>query len=151
MVRHRVGIADRARRFKYIKFVLEHLKEWSETPSRNTHVRRMKHVSLTMLCDPVLYIFLTMTLSIARISEFAGKPWSLQQVYVGAAIYECSGIVNVLLYTATRKGIISWDWLFRTLRRDKPSIQSTSISESKTDFGVETVGTVDEVDVDDEK
>lgn len=75
--------------------------------------QRMNQVALTLLSYPVMYICLTMPLVITRVSEFAGKKWGLTSVYVGASIYCCSGFVNVLLYTATRKGIISWDWLFR--------------------------------------
>jgi len=74
--------------------------------------RRMSHVALTLLCYPIMYICLTMPLSITRLSQFAGKTPSLTAVYAGATIFCCSGLVNVLLYTATRKGIISWNWLW---------------------------------------
>lgn len=121
--------------------------------SRATKVqRRMRHASLALLCYPIVYIFLTMTLSIARISEFAGKPWSLQKVYVGACIYECSGFVNVLLYTGTRKGIISWDWIFRKLKRkhkqDRSQISSTDRSEESKE---NSSGSVTEVKMDFDK
>ena len=53
-----------------------------------------------------------MPLSITRLSQFAGKQPSLTAVYASATIFCCSGLVNVLLYTATRKGIISWNWLW---------------------------------------
>lgn len=75
--------------------------------------KRMNQVALTLLGYPVMYICLTMPISITRISEFAGHHWGLTSIYVAACIYCCSGFVNVLLYTATRKGIISWGWLFR--------------------------------------
>lgn len=75
--------------------------------------KRMNHVALTLLCYPVMYICLTMPLSIARISQFAGDNPTWASVYAGASIYCLSGLVNVLLYTATRKGIISWNWLFK--------------------------------------
>ena len=74
--------------------------------------QRMSHVALTLLCYPIMYICLTMPLSISRLSQFAGKSPSLAAVYAGATIFCCSGLVNVLLYTATRKGIISWNWLW---------------------------------------
>jgi hypothetical protein len=73
--------------------------------------RRMNQVALRLLCYPVMYICLTMPVTVARFSQFAGTNWSLTAIHVGAAIYVCSGWVNVLLYTATRKGIISWNWL----------------------------------------
>ena len=80
-----------------------------------TH-QRMNQVALTLLLYPVMYICLTMPLVITRVSEFAGNKWGLSSIYVGASIYSCSGFFNVLLYTATRKGIISWDWVFRRRR-----------------------------------
>jgi hypothetical protein len=78
--------------------------------------QRMNQVALTLLFYPVMYICLTMPLVITRVSQFAGNQLGLTSIYVGASIYCCSGFVNVLLYTATRKGIFSWDWLFRRRR-----------------------------------
>jgi hypothetical protein len=86
-----------------------------------TH-QRMNQVALTLLFYPVMYICLTMPLVTTRVSEFAGKKWGLTSIYVGASIYCCSGFVNVLLYTATRKGIISWDWVFRRRRSTSSEI-----------------------------
>src|SRR5271169_2782574 len=83
--------------------------------------QRMNQVALTLLFYPLMYICLTMPLVITRVSEFAGKQWGLTSIYVGASIYCCSGFFNVLLYTATRKGIISWDWLFRKRRSSTSS------------------------------
>jgi hypothetical protein len=73
--------------------------------------RRMTQVAVRLLCYPVVYICLTMPVSIARLAQFSGHNWGLTAIHVGAAIYVCSGLVNVILYTATRKGIISWNWL----------------------------------------
>jgi hypothetical protein len=86
--------------------------------------RRMNQVALTLLCYPIMYICLTMPLSITRISEFAGKEWTLPGIYAGASIYCCSGFMNVLLYTLTRKGIISWDWLFGKRKEPEQNVQS---------------------------
>jgi hypothetical protein len=83
----------------------------AQTDAERAH-RRMSHVALTLLCYPISYICLTMPLSITRLSQFAGKEPSLTAVYAGATIFCCSGFVNVLMYTATRKGIISWNWLW---------------------------------------
>ena len=84
--------------------------------------RRMNQVALTLLCYPIMYICLTMPLSITRLSSFAGHEWGFTSIYVGASIYCCSGFVNVLLYTATRKGIISWNWIFN---RRKSTVSSS--------------------------
>jgi hypothetical protein len=78
--------------------------------------QQMNQVALTLLFYPIMYICLTMPLVITRVSEFAGNKWGLTSIYIGASIYCCSGVFNVLLYTATRKGIISWDRLFRRRR-----------------------------------
>jgi hypothetical protein len=83
--------------------------------------KRMNQVALTLLCYPIIYICLTMPLCITRLSEFAGKEWSLAGIYAGASIFCCTGFMNVLVYTLTRKGIISWDWLFRSRRQREDS------------------------------
>lgn len=82
------------------------------TEADRTH-RRMNQVALTLLCYPVAYIALTITLCITRLAQFGNRNWGLTPIYVGASIFECTGFVNVLLYTATRRGIISWNWLFK--------------------------------------
>ena len=87
--------------------------------------KRMNQVAVTLLCYPVMYICLTMPLAITRLSSFAGNEWGLTSIYVGASIYCCSGFVNVLLYTATRKGIISWNWLF-TRRKSTTSTNDSA-------------------------
>jgi|SRR5947207_270995 len=74
--------------------------------------RRMNKVAVTLLLYPILYICLTMPLSITRLAQFAGNSWRISVVHAAAAIYCCSGWCNVLLYTLTRRGIISWNWLF---------------------------------------
>jgi hypothetical protein len=79
-----------------------------------------------LLCYPITYILLTMPLSITRLSQFAGNNWGLPAIHAAAAIYCCSGFINVMLYTLTRKGIISWDWL---LRRRKSTTSGTDNSE----------------------
>ena len=82
--------------------------------------QRMNRVSTILLLYPVIYIILTMPLAISRIAEFAGQEWGLTYVYVGAAIFDCSGLANVLLYTTTRKGIISWSWFKRQRQAPAP-------------------------------
>jgi hypothetical protein len=88
----------------------------ARTEAERAH-RRMNQVALTLLCYPVSYICLTMPIAITRLSQFAGNNWGLRVIYVAACIYSCSGWCNVLLYTATRRGIISWGWLFKKRRR----------------------------------
>jgi hypothetical protein len=72
-----------------------------------TH-RRMNRVTFTLLGYPLLYISLTMPLCIVRLSEFAGRNWGYTGIYIGGCIFTCTGFCNVLLYTLTRKGIVSW-------------------------------------------
>lgn len=75
--------------------------------------RRMNHIALTLLCYPTIYICLALPIAITRISQFAGNQVGFAAIYVSVCMYSCSGWVNVLVYTATRKGIISWDRLFK--------------------------------------
>jgi hypothetical protein len=93
------------------------------TEAERAH-KRMNQVALTLLSYPIAYICLTMPLSITRLSQFAGKDWGLTCIYAGACIFCCTGFVNVLLYTATRKGIISWSWLFK--RRGSSTLGGTA-------------------------
>lgn len=80
-----------------------------------TH-QRMNKVAYTLLLYPVLYIFHTMPLAVLRLAKFVGTSSSYGSVYFGASIYCCSGWTTVLLYTATRKGIITWNWVPRLKR-----------------------------------
>jgi hypothetical protein len=72
---------------------------------------QINKVSTTLLLYPVLYVVITLPISIARISEFRGVELGLPFTYVGAALFECTGLFNVLLYTGTRKGLVSWNRL----------------------------------------
>ena len=83
----------------------------------NQPQQRLKHVSLTLLCYPIAYLIVLLPLSIARLQQFSGRNPSLNTTYVACAIFDCQGLVNVLLYTSTRKGIVSWNSLFRKLKR----------------------------------
>lgn len=56
-------------------------------------------------------MILTLPISISRISEFRGQELGLTFAYFGAALFECTGFINVLLYMGTRKGLVSWNRL----------------------------------------
>ena len=72
--------------------------------------KRMLQVARSLLWYPLIYLCLTTPITIGRLGTFAGDSWGQTLIFVGAAIYSCAGWCNVLLYTATRKGIISWTW-----------------------------------------
>jgi len=105
--------------------------------------KRMLQVARTLLWYPFVYLIITAPLTIARIAGFAGRQWAVTCIFVGAAFYASGGWLNVLLYTATRKGIIgsSWKWSWAWLNRFKcacsrksdkqaiPSPPSTSASQ----------------------
>jgi hypothetical protein len=76
----------------------------------------------------LLYFFLTMPLVVSRIAEFTGHEWSLTFAYVGAAILDCSGLANVLLYTITRKGITKWSWFKRGRSTAPPQFETHNTS-----------------------
>ena len=101
------------------------LQPHTMNPDADRTHKKMNQVALTLLAYPIMYICLTLTLCITRFSEFAGDDWGFTCVYVGASIFCCTGWVNALMYTATRKGIISWDWLFR---RGRSRSNSTHLS-----------------------
>jgi hypothetical protein len=99
--------------------------------------KRLKQVALRLLSYPIAYICLTMPLSITRLSQFAGKDWGITCIYAGACIFCCTGFVNVLLYTLTRKGIISWSGLFKrrkTISSSGPEIRVKSKSTYNSHF-----------------
>jgi G protein-coupled glucose receptor regulating Gpa2 C-term len=79
--------------------------------------RKMKQISLTLFFYPTVYLVLLLPLSIARLRQFIGKDPSLNFTYTTVAIFNCQGFINVLLYTTTRKGLVSWDALFRKFNR----------------------------------
>lgn len=85
---------------------------------------RITRVSVTLLIYPVLYVILTLPISMARIAEFAGHEWGLAFLHFGAGLFECTGWINVLLYTSTRKGLVSWDHLM--FWRKKANLAGTS-------------------------
>jgi hypothetical protein len=68
-------------------------------------------IARSLLWYPSVYVILTMPLSIVRFADIVGHPWSQTAVFTCASLYVCEGWCNVLLYTATRPGLISWTWL----------------------------------------
>lgn len=97
--------------------------------------RRVTQVAVRLLCYPIVYICLTVPVSIARLAHFTGHDWNLTAIHVGAGIYVCSGWVNVLLYTATRKGIISWNWLAPRRKRKVDVPHNLERHERKSGLG----------------
>lgn len=104
------------------------------TPSNQSHLiarRRMLQVARSLLWYPLIYLVVTSPLTIGRLAQFAGDDWPPVYLFVAAAFYASAGWCNVLLYTTTRKGIVSWTWCgwnrkatFR--RRSKTRIPSLS-------------------------
>jgi len=70
-------------------------------------------------------MIVTMPISIFRIAEFAGQNWGITFVHFSAALFECTGWINVLLYTSTRKGLVSWNRL-AFWRRDENDLRPSS-------------------------
>jgi len=87
-------------------------------PVQHQADNRMARVSLRLLCYPFVYIICTLPLEISRLSQFAGKNWSLTFIYVGVCLFMSSGFLNALLYTTTRKGLISWPRFLESPRRN---------------------------------
>lgn len=81
--------------------------------------KKMNSVSRTLLCYPIAYLCLIMPISIARIAEFTGAGVPIPVVFFACGFYASSGYVNVIVYTTTRKGIISWSWITGLIGRKR--------------------------------
>jgi hypothetical protein len=73
-------------------------------------VRVPLRLGTTILWYPLVYVVLTMPLSVARLESMISGNWGITVVFVGAALYAAEGLCTVLLYTSTREGVICWDW-----------------------------------------
>jgi hypothetical protein len=73
--------------------------------------KRINQVAIILLCYPIEYLCLTVPISVVRVATYSGAEFSLTVSYIVVAIYACSGWANVLLYTISKKGIVSWDRL----------------------------------------
>jgi hypothetical protein len=106
--------------------------------------KRMKQVSLTLLFYPAAYIVVLMPLSIARLRQFSGRNPSLAFTYTAAAIFDCQGFINVLLYTTTRKGLIAWNRLYPRFNRgtEEPHIPTQDSTTISTKHSVESMGSL---------
>ena len=106
------------------------------SPSAQSHLlarKRMLQVARSLLWYPLIYILVTVTITIARLAAFANAPWATTCVFVGASLYACGGWANALLYTTTRKGIITWSWFGwskKYCNRKKNSSKQGSVSDS---------------------
>jgi hypothetical protein len=116
---------------KHLPATPEHHLQVRRVQSRlNASDRRLKKVSLTLLCYPLVYIVFLMPLSIARLRQFAGLNPSLTFTYAAAAVFDCKGFVNVILYSSTRKGLIPWDFFVRKLTRRIPQDEPKTFNPS---------------------
>ena len=101
----------------------------SMIPRPNPAARRTYHrinkVSTTLLIYPILYVIVTLPISLSRIAQFAGQQWGLTFAHFGAALFECTGWINVLLYTMTRKGLVSWNQL-QFWKREEKNVRRTA-------------------------
>lgn len=107
--------------------VTKSVSVYTESPANpRTNTRQtydqLNNVSIRLLIYPILYVILTLPISISRISEFRDQELGLTFAYFGAALFECTGFINVLLYTSTRKGLVSWN----PLGKKKPSSERSA-------------------------
>ena len=75
--------------------------------------KRTKEEALKLLFYPLLFTCFAMPFTVARVAQLAGDKWSFLAIDIGACFYCSSGWVNVVVYVAIRKGLISWEWLLR--------------------------------------
>lgn len=83
-------------------------------------IQRIQNVSVKLLLYPTVYVALTLPLSILRLYQFSGRSFNLKTIYFGASLWNLQGFFNVILYTTTRKGIVSWDSV-KLLFKRRPS------------------------------
>ena len=100
--------------------VSERTTRSNESGGETNPLGRIHSVSVKLLLYPAIYVALTLPLSILRLYQFSGRSFDLKTIYFGAAWWQLQGFFNVILYTTTRKGIISWDWVKQLFRR-RPS------------------------------
>lgn len=79
-------------------------------PEEDIAHRRLNQAAFKLLAYPILYLWLTVPIGTVALASLAGHIW-LKPVYIASCFYGSTGWANVILYTATRKGIISWDWI----------------------------------------
>jgi hypothetical protein len=94
--------------------------EASESGGETNPLQRIHGVSVKLLLYPAIYVALTLPLSILRLYQFSGQSFNLKTIYFGASLWQLQGFCNVILYTTTRKGIVSWDSVKQLFRR-RPS------------------------------
>ena len=82
----------------------------SRSNELNRERRCILRAATTLFCYLLVYIMLTMTLSITHLANFVYRDWGHTIIFAGASVYTCGGWCNVLLYTATRRGIVPWNW-----------------------------------------
>jgi hypothetical protein len=100
--------------------VSERTTRSNESGGETNPLRRIDNVSVKLLLYPTVYVALTLPLSILRLYQFSGRTFNLKTIYFGASLWQLQGFFNVILYTTTRKGIVSWDWVKQLFRR-RPS------------------------------
>jgi hypothetical protein len=83
----------------------------SVQPTKLAPVKKLNNVSNTLLAYPIAYICCILPITSARIAQFTGAPVPIPVVFFAAGFYASTGFVNVILYTVTRKGIVSFEML----------------------------------------
>jgi hypothetical protein len=114
--------------------IMPNLHSSRSTNDSNVQRKRMLQVARSLLWYPLVYLCLTAPITIGRLGTYAGDSWGQTVIFVGASIYACAGWCNVLLYTATRKGIISWTWCGwkRKVETHKEERQETPSTKNST-------------------
>lgn len=89
-------------------------------------LRRMNQAAFKLLAYPILYFCLTVPIGTVALASLAGHIW-LNPVYIASCFYGSTGWANVILYTATRKGIISWNWIRKCTPKTRTTIPNRHI------------------------
>lgn len=74
--------------------------------THNESLQRLKRVVSYMIIYPIAYVVLSLPLAAGRMATARGNNPSMAYFCVSGAMMTCSGFVDVLMYTLTRKNLL---------------------------------------------
>ncbi|KAL1998918.1 hypothetical protein VTN02DRAFT_5341 [Thermoascus thermophilus] len=104
-------------------------------------LRRLKRVIGYMIIYPFAYVVLSLPLAAGRMATARGNNPSMAYFCVSGAMMTCSGFVDVVMYTLTRKNLLldsepssdrSYDNIFSTRRKSNPLATLTGLDNKAT-------------------
>ncbi|KAK2755584.1 hypothetical protein FQN54_006524 [Arachnomyces sp. PD_36] len=92
------------------------------SPNQTESLRRLKRIVGYMIIYPIAYVVLSLPLAAGRMSSARGKTPDITYFCLAGAMMASSGLVDTILYTATRRALLSdSEASLTTEQRDRPS------------------------------